>query len=375
MDGSNGFVIKTDETASFNSVYGETAGDLNGDGIDDIVVAHYRDNGESANHVILGTAYGFDASLDIATLDGTNGFTLPTISSSDLARSATSAGDVNGDGIDDLLIGAYGASANGSGNGETYILFGSTDGFDATFDLSTLDGTNGYVLQGSGYRERSGYAVASADDVNADGTADVIIGAPSIGYRSDPESTAYVVYGGPDNLAALDFENGTADGKIQRSFIDTATSDTADKDDLKGNDYRDRFVMLDDGQSDIVRDFEIGVDKFDVTDLGASSIDDLIISNLTRKDGSISWVAIHDASGQREMQVRFTEETPLDAGAFGADDFVFGTESSEPVEPNVVKLQDLEGRNKLRRTDVEEEFVMLSDGQSDIVFHFDVGVD
>lgn len=133
--------------------------------------------------------------------------------------------------------------------------------------------------------------------------------------------------------------------------------------------------MLDDGQSDIVRDFEIGVDKFDVTDLGASSIDDLIISNLTRKDGSISWVAIHDASGQREMQVRFTEETRLDAGAFGADDFVFGTESSEPVEPNVVKLQDLEGRNKLRRTDVEEEFVMLSDGQSDIVFHFDVGVD
>lgn len=150
LDGSNGFVIKTDETASFNSVYGETAGDLNGDGIDDIVVAHYRDNGESANHVILGTAYGFDASLDIATLDGTNGFTLPTISSSDLARSATSAGDVNGDGIDDLLIGAYGASANGSGNGETYILFGSTDGFDATFDLSTLDGTNGYVLHGSG---------------------------------------------------------------------------------------------------------------------------------------------------------------------------------------------------------------------------------
>ncbi|MEZ5875291.1 MAG: hypothetical protein R3D30_10860 [Hyphomicrobiales bacterium] len=53
------------------------------------------------------------------------------------------------DGIDDLIVGAYFADPNGDGDaGETHVVFGSDAGFAASFDLSTLDGTNGFRLDG-----------------------------------------------------------------------------------------------------------------------------------------------------------------------------------------------------------------------------------
>ena len=64
-------------------------------------------------------------------------------------RSVSNAGDVNGDGVDDIIIGAYGADPNGiNAAGESYVVFGSNSGFSASFDLSDLDGSNGFVLNG-----------------------------------------------------------------------------------------------------------------------------------------------------------------------------------------------------------------------------------
>ena len=60
-----------------------------------------------------------------------------------LAASVSSAGDVNGDGFDDLLIGAFGADANGTGSGASYVVFGKAPGLHANLDLSALDGTKG----------------------------------------------------------------------------------------------------------------------------------------------------------------------------------------------------------------------------------------
>ena len=86
--------------------------------------------------------------FDLATLDGSNGFRLDGIDEDDYSGWLVStAGDVNGDGYDDILVGAYGADPGGDNmGGETYVVFGSGSGFAASLDLSTLDGSNGFRL-------------------------------------------------------------------------------------------------------------------------------------------------------------------------------------------------------------------------------------
>ena len=84
----------------------------------------------------------FPATIDLATLDGTNGFRLDGIDASDLSgRSVASAGDVNGDGFADLIIGAFGGDPGGDTYaGESYVVFGKASGFAASLDLAALDG-------------------------------------------------------------------------------------------------------------------------------------------------------------------------------------------------------------------------------------------
>ena len=115
--------------------------------------------------------------------------------------SVSSAGDINGDGIDDLIIGAREADPNGNNNaGQSYVVFGkdtAVDGaFEATFELSDLDGSDGFVLNGIDAFDYSGGSVSSAGDINGDGIDDLIIGAPD----ADPNGNnyagqSYVVFG------------------------------------------------------------------------------------------------------------------------------------------------------------------------------------
>jgi Ca2+-binding RTX toxin-like protein len=224
LNGTNGFIINGINSYDFSGYSVSDAGDINGDGIDDLIIsaANATANGKSnagQSYVIFGSDGGFNASFDLNSLDGSNGFVINGINEYDnLGRSVSSAGDVNGDGINDLIIGAPLATANSNnGAGQSYIIFGSNGGFNDSFDLNSLDGTNGFVINGINEFDLSGYSVSSAGDVNGDGIDDLIIGTRNadFGYKNGA-GQSYVVFGKDGgfndsfDLNSLDGNNGFA---------------------------------------------------------------------------------------------------------------------------------------------------------------------
>jgi Ca2+-binding RTX toxin-like protein len=203
LNGSNGFAINGIATDDCSGRSVSSAGDVNGDGFDDLIIGALTadPNGipfAGQSYVVFGSNSGFGAGLDLSTLDGSNGFAITGIATYDFSgRSVSSAGDVNGDGFDDLIIGAEGASPNGINRaGQSYVVFGSNSGFGAGLDLSTLNGSNGFAINGIAAYDQSGYSVSSAGDVNGDGFDDLIIGA----RYADPNrislaGQSYVVFG------------------------------------------------------------------------------------------------------------------------------------------------------------------------------------
>ena len=218
-DGSAGFVLRGIDPDDLSGISVSDAGDVNGDGIDDLIVgADLADPGgrldAGESYVVFGTSDGFPATLGLASLlpvnggDGSAGFVLQGVDAGDASGlSVSGAGDVDGDGIDDIIIGAFSANPRGrTYAGETYVVFGRDtarlEDFPAVFPLASLlpshggDGSAGFVLHGIDANDFSGSAVSGAGDVNGDGIDDVVIGA----FLADPDGRlyageSYVVFG------------------------------------------------------------------------------------------------------------------------------------------------------------------------------------
>jgi len=180
----------------------DTGGDVNGDGINDIVVG----SESGAPYVVFGKPGADDSMLSLSDIDGSNGFAITNEQEYgvEFGYDVNISGDLNADGLADIVIGA---PASGDGNrGRVFVLYGSQQSTGASVDVSTLDGRNGFGLYlHSGYNDnnhRIGHSVDAGGDINGDGVDDLIIGAPNTSdlnddnyYGGDAVGRVYVVYG------------------------------------------------------------------------------------------------------------------------------------------------------------------------------------
>lgn len=175
LDGSNGFRIDGSESVA-------DLGDINDDGLDDIMI------GGNPSTVLFGTDQGFPAVVDISAVNGINGFKISGPTTGFFGHAVSGAGDINGDGVNDLLIGDFIAASSA---GEVYVVFGSPNGFSPNFDVATLDGSNGFRITGDPSTQ-AGFSLSDTGDINGDGVDDILVGKKQF---TTPDDYMVVIYG------------------------------------------------------------------------------------------------------------------------------------------------------------------------------------
>lgn len=189
-----------------NANYGvrvASAGDVNGDGFDDVIVGAEGDNGHAGKAFVYhGSAAGLSTAANWTYGESqANAF---------LGFSVASAGDINYDGYDDVIVGAYKYDTTNTDAGRVYLFLGSAGGLNGTasWQSSGDDQANAWY----------GRRVASAGDVNGDGYDDVLVGADQYDASGADTGKAYLYYGGASGLTVLAVWISSGDDQVGARF-------------------------------------------------------------------------------------------------------------------------------------------------------------
>ena len=215
LSGNDGSVLYNFEGDSQFDHFGDSvsgAGDVNGDGTPDMIVGAFGDSNTSTDR----------GSGSASVLSGTDGSVL-YIFNGDSAElgfgdSVSSAGDVNGDGRDDLIVGAPSDDTNGTDSGSARVLSGT-------------DGSVLYTFYGDSAGDQFGISVSGAGDVNGDGKHDLVVGARFDDNNGD-NSGSVRVFSGSDGSVLYNFDGDSADDQFGISVSGAGDVNGDGRDDL-----------------------------------------------------------------------------------------------------------------------------------------------
>ena len=224
ISGTIATIVEANQSASNFGIAVAGAGDVNGDGYSDVIVgAEDYDNGqtdEGVAFIYLGSAAGINSTAQT--------FVEGNLTLSQFGFSVASAGDVNGDGYSDVIVGAY-LSSNGQANeGCAFVYHGSASGI---INIVTS------ILECNQIAASFGISVACAGDVNGDGYSDVIVGATQYDNVESNEGAAFVFQGsatGITTVAVAILESNQASAQMGRGV--------ASGGDVNGDGYSDVIV-------------------------------------------------------------------------------------------------------------------------------------
>jgi hypothetical protein len=269
IDGANSIV-----SSNGFRIYGATsfgravssAGDVNGDGLADVMVSSRSEGAGGTVYVLYGntSATGLDLDVSGGTIAAGRGFKITSAFTTDNLgsnyTSISSAGDVNGDGLADMII--SGEDSTTASDRSTYIVYGNASGANIAIDASgNIASSLGFKIKGS-----VGYSVANGGDINGDGLTDLLVSATEV-------SSTYsynVILGGTQWMTSAVNLNGTA---AAEAILGTTSDDT-----LTGGGGIDRF-FAGKGNDTIV------LTASDMTNLASNATGQTAIANISGGTG------------------------------------------------------------------------------------------
>jgi len=357
--GMGGFTITNDATGEDFGISVDGGGDVNGDGLDDIIIGAPGSGNAGQAYVVHGKNDG--AAVTVTELEaGTGGFVLNgQVVGDDAGTAVAMVGDVNGDGYDDVAVGAPFAGTVPD-SGRTYVVHGRTE-TDAIALSDVLGGMGGFVANGEGVDDQSGSAIAGGHDLDGDGLDDLVIGADQADPNGGNSGAAYVVFGKTNGAQVNLVSPGSSGFAINGiASLDVAGSDVAMPGDVNGDGRADVLIGASGAEDDLLFQGQSYVV------FGKTDTEDVELSDVLAGDGGFG---LDGEAGGNFLGLVTGGASDVDGDGFA--DLLFGAANADFAGPNAGRAWVVFGKSDGLRVELAD----VSLGNGGIAFDGESQVD